>query len=275
MIHPTAIIHPKAQVHPSVEVGAYAIIDEFVKIGAGCKVEHHVCLQGHTTIGEGNSFGVGSVIGGAPQDLKYQGAPTRLFIGNGNVFREMVTVHCSNKMEEDTTIGDECFLMANSHVGHNAHVGSHVILANAALIAGHVQVEDRAFISGNTAIHQFVRIGELAMIQGVSAMSCDVPPFTIAFDKNLIAGLNIIGLRRAGFAPEERVEMKRAYNLLFRTQLKRQEAIAQAEKLFHFPGSRKMIEFVKAAKRGVASDVGLARKTARTNRENELPTPLI
>jgi UDP-N-acetylglucosamine acyltransferase len=268
MIHPTAIIHPRARIHPSVQVGAYSIIDEYVELGAGCKVHHHVYLTGHMTAGEDNFFGVGSVIGSPPQDTKYKGAVTRLRIGNGNVFREMVTIHCSNTDAEDTVIGNECFFMANSHVGHNAVIGNQVILANSALVAGHVTVGDRAFISGNTAIHQFVRIGELAMIQGVSAMSCDVPPYTTAFDKNLIAGLNIVGLRRAGISAQERMELKRVYNFLFRTQLKRNDAVHQAEQLFLLPPSRKMIEFVKSSKRGMPCD---AETLHKGNFKNEKP----
>ncbi|MDI9401190.1 MAG: acyl-ACP--UDP-N-acetylglucosamine O-acyltransferase [Verrucomicrobiota bacterium] len=265
MIHPTAIIHPRARLHPTVQVGAYSIIDEHVELGAGCEVLHHVHLTGHTSAGENNFFGVGCVIGAPPQDFKYKNALTKLRIGSNNVFREMVTIHCSNTEEEDTVVGSECFFMATSHVGHNAFIGDKVILANSALIAGHVTVGSQAFISGNTAIHQFVRIGELAMIQGVSAMSCDVPPYTIAFDKNLIAGLNIVGLRRAGFSVEERLELKRVYNFLFRTQLKRKDAVYQAKQLFHLPASQKMIEFVESSSRAMPADAESLHKASFKN----------
>src|SRR5438876_10336072 len=164
MIHPTAIIHPATQLDSTVEVGPYAIIDEHVVLGAGCRIGPHAHLTGHTTIGTNNSFHAGCVIGDAPQDLKYRGGPTRLRIGDNNVFREHVTVHRSNHENEETFIGSHNFLMAHCHVGHNARVASHVIVANGALLGGHVVVSERAFISGNCLVHQFVRVGTLALM---------------------------------------------------------------------------------------------------------------
>src|SRR5690349_22820618 len=146
MIHPTAIIHPRAKLDSTVQVGPYAVIDESVEVGAHCVVGPHVHLTGHTTIGAHNQFHTGCVIGDAPQDLKYNGEPTRLRIGDHNVFREHATVNRSNKVKEETIIGSHNFLMANSHVGHNACLGNNIVLANGALLAGHVTVADRAFI---------------------------------------------------------------------------------------------------------------------------------
>ncbi len=259
LIHPTAILHPAAQVHPSVSVGPYAVIDAAVVVGADCRVGPQVHLTGNTTIGAGNQFHTGCVIGDAPQDLKYHGEPTRLHIGAGNVFREHVTVHRSNKLAEDTVIGSHNFLMAHSHVGHNSVIGNHVILANGALLGGHVTVQDRAFISGNCLVHQFVRVGTLALMQGGSAISKDLPPFTIARGANGICGLNTVGLRRAGFTSEQRLELRRLYHALFRSghTLKRALELATAD--FSSGVTRAVLDFIQGSTRGVCADVGSQR----------------
>ncbi|PYI81986.1 MAG: acyl-[acyl-carrier-protein]--UDP-N-acetylglucosamine O-acyltransferase, partial [Verrucomicrobia bacterium] len=163
-------------------------------------------------VGAHNQFHTGCVIGDGPQDLKYKGEPTRLRIGDRNIFREHVTVHCSNKWDEDTVIGSHNFLMAHCHIGHNCMVGNHVVVANGALLGGHAVVQDRAFISGNCLVHQGVRVGMLALMQGGSAISKDLPPFTVARGDNGICGLNTVGLRRAGFTSEQRLELKRLYH---------------------------------------------------------------
>jgi UDP-N-acetylglucosamine acyltransferase len=256
MIHPTAVIHPKAQIDPSAEIKPYAVIDEHVSLGANCVVGPHVHLTGHTLIGEGNVFHAGCVVGDAPQDLKYKGEPTRLRIGDNNIFREHVTAHRSNKLAEDTVIGSKNFLMANSHVGHNAQLGNEIILANGALLAGHVTVEDKVFISGTCMVHQFVRIGTLSLMQGGSGISKDLPPFTIASGVNEICGLNIIGLRRAGFSPEQRLELKKLYRALFRSGKKLSAALADAQIQFTNDVARMLLDFVSASKRGVCVDVG-------------------
>ena len=220
MIHPTAIIHPKAKLDATVQVGPFAVIDGGVELGANCIVGPHVYLTGLTTIGAGNRFHAGCVIGDAPQDLKYKDEPTRLRIGDQNVFREHVTIHRSTKPDAETVIGSHNFFMANSHVAHNCAVGDHVILANGALLGGHAVVQDRAFISGNCLVHQFTRVGTLALMQGGAAISQDLPPFTMALRENEICGLNVVGLRRAGFTAEQRLELKRLYHLLFRSRKK-------------------------------------------------------
>lgn len=258
MIHPTAIISSQAEVDPSVEVGPYAVIDAGVKLGAGCKVGPHVYLTGQTSIGANNVFHASCVIGDAPQDLKYKGELTRLRIGDGNTFREHVTVHCSNKLEEDTVIGSHNLLMVHCHLGHNVVLGNHCIVANGALLSGHVVVGDRAFISGNCMVHQFVRIGPLALMQAGSAISQDLPPYCVARGKNGICGLNTIGLRRNGFAPEERLQLKQAYHALFRSRERRVEALEKARARFDLPAVRLLIDFVATTKRGICADTGLA-----------------
>jgi UDP-N-acetylglucosamine acyltransferase len=255
MIHPTAVIHPKAKLDPTVRVGPYAVIDEAVVIGPRCIVGPHVYITGVTTIGAENQFHAGSVVGDAPQDLKYDGTPTRVRIGDKNVFREHCTVHRATKPDGETVIGSNNFLMANSHVGHNCILSNHVILANGALLGGHVVVQDRAFISGNCLVHQFTRIGTLAMMQGGSAISQDLPPFTIAMGDNTICGLNIIGLRRAGFTAEQRLQLKAAYRALFRSGQNLRAALAEAQSKFPDGPARTLIDFVATAKRGVLRDV--------------------
>jgi UDP-N-acetylglucosamine acyltransferase len=256
MIHSTAIIHPTAKLDATVQVGPFAVIDAGVELGADCVVGPHVYLTGLTVIGAGNRFHAGCVIGDAPQDLKYKGEPTRLRIGDNNVFREYVTVHRSNKTAEDTVIGSHNFFMANSHVAHNCVVGDQVILANGALLGGHAVVQDRAFISGNCLVHQFTRVGTLALMQGGAAISQDLPPFTIAQRENEICGLNVIGLRRAGFTAEQRLELRRLYHLLFRGGKNLREALAEAQKEFASAPARVLLDFIAGAKRGVCADSG-------------------
>jgi UDP-N-acetylglucosamine acyltransferase len=256
MIHPTAIIHPKAKLDSAVNVGPFTVIDEDVELGADCVVGPHVYLTGHTKIGSGNKFHAGAIIGDAPQDLKYKGEPTRLVIGDKNVFREHVTIHRSNKLEEDTVIGSRNFFMQHSHVAHNCVIGNDVILAGGALLAGHVTVQDRVFISGNCLAHQFARVGTLAMMQGGSAISLDLPPFTMLSQGNLMCGLNVVGLRRAGFSAEQRTELKRLYHLLFRSGKNLRGAVAEARKNFTGDAAKILLDFVAEAKRGVCADIG-------------------
>ncbi len=258
MIHPTAIVHPKARLDSTVKVGPYAVIDEDVAIGANCTVGPHVYLTGHTTIGAGNRFHAGCVVGDAPQDLAYAGEATRLRIGDDNVFREHVTVHRSTKLEGETVIGSHNFLMAGAHVAHNCRLGDHVILANGALLGGYVEVGDRAFISGNCVVHQFVRVGTLALMQGGSALSQDLPPFTLVRGVNDLCGLNVVGLRRAGFSAEARMELKRLYRVLFRSGKNLPNAVAIAREQLSGPAVETMLDFVESAKRGVCTDPGRA-----------------
>jgi UDP-N-acetylglucosamine acyltransferase len=256
MIHPSAIISPGAQLDPSVEVGPFSVVDGHVSIGPGCRIGPHVYITGHTTIGPGNAFHAHSVIGDAPQDVKYKNTPTRLRIGAGNLFREGCTVHRSAKPEEDTVIGSDNFLMANSHVGHNARMGNNIILANGALLAGHAEVEDRAFISGNCLVHQFVRVGRLAIMRGGSAISQDLPPFTIVRDDNNLCGLNTIGLRRAGFSVAERTELKRLYQKLFFSGVNLSKAVAEAKQEAVSESAKHLLEFIATSKRGVCRHRG-------------------
>ncbi|HVV00029.1 MAG TPA: acyl-ACP--UDP-N-acetylglucosamine O-acyltransferase [Verrucomicrobiae bacterium] len=251
MIHFTAVIHPKARLDPSVSVGPYAVIDEAVELGEDCVVGPHVYLTGLMKAGKGNRFFAGAVLGEAPQDLKYRNEPTGLRIGDNNVFREHVTVHRSAKPGEDTVIGSGNYFMQHSHVAHNVHVGDHTIIAGGALLAGHVVVQDRAFVSGNCLVHQFTRVGALALMQGGAAISKDLPPYTIAQGINSIRGLNVVGLRRAGIGPGERLELKRLYRLLFRDGKSVRAAAAAAAGEFKSGPEAAMIGFIAESARGV------------------------
>lgn len=254
MIHPTAIISPQARLDPSVQVGPYAIIDEGVTLGAGCIVGPHVHLTGLLTAGTGNRFHAGCVIGDAPQDLKYDGTPTRVRIGDNNVFREHVTVHRATKPDGETVIGSNNLLMTNVHIGHNSHVHDHVILASGVLLAGHVTIFDRAFLSGNAAVHQFVRVGTLAMMQGLSGVTQDLPPFAVSRAMNEMCGLNIVGMRRAGINAADRLEVKKLYRELFRSGKNLRAAVAEAQGKFSGEPAKMMLAFIAAAKRGVVAD---------------------
>jgi UDP-N-acetylglucosamine acyltransferase len=256
VIHPTAIIHPTAKLDSTVRVGPYAIIDEGVEIGPHSVIGPHAYLTGLTTIGAHNRIFAGCVLGEAPQDLKYQGTPTRLRIGDHNVFREYVTVHRSTKAGEETVLGSHNFLMAQCHVAHNCQIGNGVIIANGALLGGHVSVADRAFISGNCLVHQFVRIGTLVLMQGGSRVSKDLPPYTVAREGNGICGLNMVGLRRAGFTPAERLELKELYRVLFREGINLRTAVAAAQAKFSSAPAKIMLDFLAASKRGVCFDAG-------------------
>ena len=262
MIHPTAIVHPQAKLDSTVRVGPFAVIDEGVELGANCVVGPHVYLTGVTKIGAGNQFHAGCVIGDAPQDLKYKNEPTRLVIGDRNVFREHFTVHRSTRPDAETVIGSHNFFMANAHVAHNCVIGSHVILANGALLGGHAVVQDRAFISGNCLVHQFTRVGTLALMQGGAGISQDLPPFTVAQRGNEICGLNVVGLRRAGFSAEQRAELKRLYHLLFRSGKNVREALAEARPDFIGAPAKVLLDFMAEAKRGVCSDPGGAANSS-------------
>jgi len=256
MIHPTAIIHPKAEVDPTARIGPFAVIDEGVVLGPSCIVGPHVYITGLTTIGSNNRFHAGAVIGNAPQDLKYKGEPTSLRIGSDNTFREHVTVNRSTHPGDSTVIGSNNLLMAGCHVAHDVVVGNHVILVNGALLGGHVTVGDRALVSGTCMIHQFVRIGTLAMMQGGSAVSQDLPPFTVARGNNGICGLNTVGLRRSGMPPEHRLELRRLYHHLFRSGRRLSDSLASAGKDFSSPPSEVLIDFVRSSKRGICVDIG-------------------
>jgi UDP-N-acetylglucosamine acyltransferase len=265
-IHPTALVDPAAELGPGVTVGPFSVIEAGVVVGAGTEIHSHVHLFGGTSLGRDNVVHAGVFLGGAPQDLAYRGAPTRAVIGDRNVFREGCTVHRGTDAGSETRIGDDCFFMANSHVAHNCVVADGVMLANGALLGGHVQIGDRAFVSGNAVVHQHVRVGRLAMLQGLSAASLDVPPFcVVSTGKNALAGVNVVGLRRAGVDGEGIAAVRRAYRALFYGRPNLRKARARLEQELAASGGstpelEELFRFLDGGSRGVCSGEPLARR---------------
>lgn len=251
-IHPTAIVDSRAEIHPDCEIGPYVVVDGPVKIGRGTRVLAHATIVGWTEIGEENEIHPGAVLGGAPQDKGYSGAETYLKIGSHNVFRELVQVHRGTVPGSSTVIGNDNYLMATSHVGHNCRLGDHIVIANGALLAGHVVVGDSAFISGNCVVHQFVRVGELSLMRGLSGASRDVPPYSIVDWQHTVRGVNSVGLKRAGFDERKIRALKDAFRVLFRKGRNLSLAIRELEiKENLTPQVLALLEFVKSSKRGV------------------------
>jgi len=255
MIHSTAIIHPGADIDPSVEVGPYAVIGEHVSIGPGTKVGPHAVVEGWTTIGKDNVIFQFASIGADPQDLKFAGEKSFLEIGDRNRIREFVTIHRGTGEGGGLTqIGDDCLFMAYSHVAHDCKVANHVILANAATLAGHCEVDDYAILGGLSAVHQFTRIGCHVMISGGSMVAQDITPYCIAQgDRAEIAGINLIGLKRRGFSELALAQIKNAYKVIFRQNLRLEEAIAKLDELTDLTAEAKLfIEFIRNSQRGIA-----------------------
>ncbi|MBI3620909.1 MAG: acyl-ACP--UDP-N-acetylglucosamine O-acyltransferase [Nitrospirae bacterium] len=255
-VHSTALVHPGARLADDAVIGPYAVIGEHVVVGARTRIDGHAMVEGRTTIGDDCHIFPFCSIGQPPQDLKYAGEPTRLVIGNHNVCREYVTLNLGTGPGGGvTTIGDHNFFMAYVHVAHDCHIGHHAVLANAATLAGHVTVGDWSTVGGLVAVHQFVRIGAHAMIGGSSGLGQDVPPYLIAAGRPAtLFGLNAIGLKRRGFSDEQIQALKQAYQMLFRSKLKRKEAIKEATaKWGDNPVVMAMLQFIEQSERGICS----------------------
>ncbi|MFS8904737.1 acyl-ACP--UDP-N-acetylglucosamine O-acyltransferase [Synechococcus sp. O70.2] len=225
-IHPTAVIHPKAELHETVQVGPYAVIGEHVRIGANTVVGAHVVIEGWTEIGEDNQIFPGAVLGTEPQDLKYNGAPSQLVIGRGNLIREFVTINRATNEGEATIIGDYNLLMAYVHVAHNCVIENQVVITNAVSLAGHIHIESQARIGGMVGIHQFTRVGRLAMVGAMSRVDRDVPPYLLVEGHPArIRGLNLVGLRRAKGMEGSLPALRQAYRLLYRSGLPLEKAL--------------------------------------------------
>lgn len=233
IVHSTAIVHEGAQLHETVEVGAYAVIHANVKIGAGTKVGEHCVIDSHTTIGENNVFYRFCSIGGIPQDKKYANEATRLEIGNGNTFREFVTVNTGTAQDVGVTrIGDDNWIMAYVHIAHDCQIGSHIILANTVQLAGHIHVGDWAIIGGMSAAHQFIHIGAHSMTGGMSSIRQDIPPFVLgAGQPYKPAGINSEGLKRRGFTDEQIQVLREAYKTIYMRQLSLNDALEEIKRL--------------------------------------------
>jgi UDP-N-acetylglucosamine acyltransferase len=225
-IHPTAVVSPEARLGHDVTIGPHTVIGPDVEIGPECVIGSSVLIEGHTRVGRNCQIFHGAAIGSIPQDLKYGGEPSYVEIGNDNVIREYVTIHLSTGEEEKTRIGNGNLLMAYVHIAHNCHIHDETIIANAVNLAGHVEIEDYAIIGGMTPVHQFVRIGRFGFVGGGSRLPQDVPPFVkVAGNPVEVAGINAIGLKRHGYQPDDLLNLKKAYRLLYRSGLNVSQAL--------------------------------------------------
>ncbi len=251
MIHPTAVVSDDAHIHPTATVGPYVVVEGPVHVGAGTRIAAHAVVRGRTQLGERNVVDCGAVLGGDPQDLAYAGGATFLRIGDDNVFREHVTVHRGTLDGSATIIGDGNYFMQASHVAHNCRIGNRTIVAGGALLAGHVELADRAFVSGNCVVHQHVRIGRLALLRGLARTSRDVPPFCLIDGTHTVRGINAVGLRRAGFDATTIAAVRRAVVQLFGRPTHLGRALARVEAAATTDEVRELVDFVRASKRGV------------------------
>ncbi len=252
-IHPTAIIDPEAELGLGVTVGPYSVIEANVSVDEGTTIGARVTLEGHTTIGKGNQIFTGAVVGSVTQDKKYKGGITYLRIGDRNKIREYVTINPGTDDGSETIIGDDNLIMAYAHVAHNCVIGNKTIIANAGTLAGHVIVEDKAVIGGLSGVHQFVRIGYLAIVGGSSKAVQDIPPYMMVDGHPAKAyGLNVVGLERAEVSNEERLLLKRAFKIIFRYRLSTKNAIQILKKDLPASGAiQRIIKFLENSDRGI------------------------
>src|SRR5689334_9731912 len=254
-VAPTARVHPGARIGPRAILGEYVIVEEDVVIGAGCRLEPYVYVKRWTTMGERNQISAATVLGTDPLDKTFTGARSYLKIGNGNIIREHYTISRGTAPESETVIGDENYIMTSGHIAHNCRIGSRTVIASCALVAGYVDVEDQAFISGGVVIHQHSRIGRLAMIGGNTRVNSDLPPYFLYTDFNVAArGLNLVGLKRAGFSDANIKALKTAYRLLYRSGLKLEDALQRIEAEVPTEHTLHLTAFIRASKRGICRE---------------------
>jgi len=254
-IHPSAVVGPEVALAPGVEVGPFCLLDGAIQIGARTRLVGHVTILGEVELGEANVLHPNVVIGDEPQDLAYSGGPRRVRIGARNVFREGVTVHRGSERGDVTIIGDDNFMMQNSHVAHDCRIGNSTIIAGGALLAGWVEVGDRVLVSGNCVVHQYTRIGRLAMMRGLSRTSRDVPPFCIMDGTHTLRGINVIGLKRAGIPSKSIHALRHSFTALFGTRQNLKLAVERFTKSTDAPPCAEVTEmlgFIRTSKRGVA-----------------------
>lgn len=254
-IAPTARIHSNAVIGPRTRVGEFCVIEQDVSIGADCLLEPYVFVKRWTTLGDRNEISAGTVLGTDPLDKNFTGDRSYLRIGNGNRIREHYTISRGTQPESVTMIGDGNYIMTSGHVAHNCTIGNNTVIASCALVAGHVEVEDQAFISGGVVIHQYSKIGRLAMIGGNSRVNLDVPPFFLYSGFNVEpSGLNVVGLKRAGFRVEQVGRLKKAYQILYRSGLKLEEALAKIESELADENTLHLVKFIRGSVRGICRE---------------------
>ncbi len=260
-IHPTAVVDPRAELAKDVQIGPLCVIEQDVILGPGCRMEARASIKRGTTLGANNTVCEGAILGGRPQHKLAGEDVGRLVIGDGNHLRENVTVHRGLKAGGDTIIGDSNYIMVNSHVGHDCHIGNDTLIANNAMLAGHVTLADRAYVSGAVGVHQFCRIGMLAMLSGHARITRDVPPFVnVDGFSSLVVGLNTVGLRRAGFTSDDIVQLKAAYRHIYRSGLPFDEMVAQLAESFADGPAAAYHEFFSGGQRGFVPERRSPRK---------------
>jgi len=254
-VAPTARVHADAVIGPRTRVGEFCVVDEEVVIGADCLLEPYVYVKRWTTIGNNNEFSSGVVLGTDPLDKAFDGRRSYLLIGNGNKMREHWTVSRGTAPESRTVIGNDNFVMTSGHIAHDAQVGSNCVIASCTLLSGYVEVGDQAFISGGVVVHQFSKIGRNVMVAGNVRVNSDLPPYFMYSDFNVAAkGLNLVGLRRAGFKSSEVSAIKAAYKLLYRSDLKLEEALKRIEAEVPTEHTLHLVEFIRGSKRGICRE---------------------
>lgn len=251
-IHKSAIVSKKADIGKDVEIGPWCVIEDGAVIGDGCKLWQNVYVAGGTVIGRNNTIHMGAVIGHEPQHLLYKGEKTGLKIGDGNTIREYVTIHRGFVEGENTVIGDKNYFMANAHIGHDCKLGNEIIMVNASLLGGHVEVEDKVFIGGGAAAHQFARIGTMAMIGGLTRVVQDVLPYTLLECDAEVCGLNLVAIRRSNLSAQAKKEIKEIYNIVYRLGLSTAGALREIKKMSSLTKEAgHMAEFIERSKRGL------------------------
>jgi UDP-N-acetylglucosamine acyltransferase len=251
----TARIHPDASIGGGTRIGEFCVIESDVAIGPDCVLEPYVYVKRWTTMGERNAISAGTVLGTDPLDKNFTGERSYLRIGNGNIIREHYTISRGTEPESVTEIGDDNYIMTSGHIAHNCKIGSNTVICSCALVAGYVEVEDQAFISGGVVVHQFSKIGKLAMIGGNTRVNKDVPPFFLYSGFNVEAkGLNLVGLKRAGLNAEQIAALKDAYRLLYRSGLTLEEALCAIETETRTPEAALLVRFIRASKRGICRE---------------------
>lgn len=255
VIAPTARIHEDAVIGPGCHIGQFCIIDQDVRLGANCKLDHYVSIKRWTTLGDNNEISAGTVLGTDPLDKNFTGERSYLIIGNGNKIREHYTVSRGTQPDSVTRIGNNNYIMTSGHIAHNCNIGNDNVIASCALVAGYVELEDEVFISGGVVVHQYSKIGRLAMIAGNVRVNSDAPPYFLYSDFNIAAkGLNLIGLKRAGFKLADVNALKQAYKLLYRSKLRLEDALARIEAEFPTPHTQHLVNFIRSSKRGITRE---------------------
>jgi UDP-N-acetylglucosamine acyltransferase len=252
-VAPTARVDPEAMIGPRTRIGEFCVIERDVRIGADCLLEPYVYVKRWTSMGDRNEISAGTVLGTDPLDRAFRGERSYLRIGSGNKIREHYTISRGTEPESETVIGDNNYIMTSGHIAHNCRVGNENVIASCALVAGYVEIEDQAFISGGVVIHQFSKIGRLAMIGGNTRVNADVPPFFLYSEFNVAPiGLNLVGLKRAGFTPAEIAPLKTAFRLLYKSGLKLEEALRRIETEIPTEHTLHLVRFIRSSARGIA-----------------------